>query len=324
MSAATVPVQQATIRQYAKQLQLTTIGGQFVQLAEQAVKEKQGHLSYLEARLGAEVEDRYRNAVARRIKDAASVSPISGSIVVADTFNNFASIFPEFCTDNISTGCSGDTSGAGSATYAWRSADSSVAKISGLAVFSSVNVTGVGVGSTTIRGIVTSGSCFRSGISTAKVQAPVPTALSNVIGSQILHNSDAAGICPGTACIPVCYGYERRVTYTVLDQDSHAITNASMTATEAVTKVSSNPSNAGGNVNITVAVGSDGTFGDILAYCVSSPPPPQPGEFIKDIQAISVMLNAVSYPVRTNCLDFESNDVSLTDVTKKTPPATCQ
>jgi len=70
MSAATVPVQQATIRQYAKQLQLTTIGGQFVQLAEQAVKEKQGHLSYLEALLGAEIEDRYRNAVARRIKDA--------------------------------------------------------------------------------------------------------------------------------------------------------------------------------------------------------------------------------------------------------------
>ena len=70
MSAAMVPVQQATIRQYAKQLQLTTIGGQFVQLAEQAVKEKQGHLSYLEALLGAEVEDRYRNAVARRIKDA--------------------------------------------------------------------------------------------------------------------------------------------------------------------------------------------------------------------------------------------------------------
>jgi DNA replication protein DnaC len=70
MSAATVPVQQATIRQYAKQLQLTTIGGQFVQMAEQAVKEKQGHLNYLEALLGAEVEDRYRNAVARRIKDA--------------------------------------------------------------------------------------------------------------------------------------------------------------------------------------------------------------------------------------------------------------
>jgi DNA replication protein DnaC len=70
MSAATVPVQQATIRQYAKRLQLATIGGQFVQIAEQAIKEKQSHLSYLEALLGAEVEERERNTVARRIKDA--------------------------------------------------------------------------------------------------------------------------------------------------------------------------------------------------------------------------------------------------------------
>lgn len=70
MSATTVPVQQATIRQYAKQLQLTTIGGQFAQLAEQAVRQKQSHLSYLEALLGVEVEERDRNAVARRIKES--------------------------------------------------------------------------------------------------------------------------------------------------------------------------------------------------------------------------------------------------------------
>jgi hypothetical protein len=70
MSAATIPVQQATIRQYAKRLQLATIGGQFVQVAEQAIKEKQSHLSYLEALLGAEVEERERNTVALRIKDA--------------------------------------------------------------------------------------------------------------------------------------------------------------------------------------------------------------------------------------------------------------
>ena len=41
-----------------------------VQIAEQAIKEKQSHLSYLEALLGAEVEERERNTVARRIKDA--------------------------------------------------------------------------------------------------------------------------------------------------------------------------------------------------------------------------------------------------------------
>ena len=63
-------VQQATIRQYAKQLRLATIGGQFAQVAEQAIRQKQSHLSYLEALLGAEVEERDRNAVARRIKEA--------------------------------------------------------------------------------------------------------------------------------------------------------------------------------------------------------------------------------------------------------------
>src|ERR1700733_16262745 len=70
MSAATVSVQQATIRQYAKRLQLATIAGQFVAMAEKAIKEKQGHLNYLEVILGMEVEERERNTVARRIKDA--------------------------------------------------------------------------------------------------------------------------------------------------------------------------------------------------------------------------------------------------------------
>jgi hypothetical protein len=60
MSAATVPVQQATIRQYAKRLQLVTIGGQFATVAEQAIQEKQSHLSYLEVLLGMEVEERER------------------------------------------------------------------------------------------------------------------------------------------------------------------------------------------------------------------------------------------------------------------------
>jgi DNA replication protein DnaC len=72
MSATSVAVQQAAIRQYAKRLQLATLGGQFAQVAEQAVKEKKSHLSYLEASLEAEVEERERNTVARRIREARS------------------------------------------------------------------------------------------------------------------------------------------------------------------------------------------------------------------------------------------------------------
>jgi DNA replication protein DnaC len=70
MSAAVKPIQEAAVRQYAKQLRLPTLGSQFARLAEQAVKEKQSHLSYLEALLEGEVEERERKALARRIQEA--------------------------------------------------------------------------------------------------------------------------------------------------------------------------------------------------------------------------------------------------------------
>ena len=68
--SATKPVLQAAIQQYAKQLRLPTLGDQFARLAEEAVKEKQSHLSYLEALLEAEVEERDHRAMARRIQEA--------------------------------------------------------------------------------------------------------------------------------------------------------------------------------------------------------------------------------------------------------------
>src|ERR1035437_5044826 len=70
MSAAVKPIQETAIGQYAKQLRLPTLGGQFARLAEQAVKTKQSHLSYLEALLEGELEERGRKAMARRIHEA--------------------------------------------------------------------------------------------------------------------------------------------------------------------------------------------------------------------------------------------------------------
>lgn len=60
----------AAIRQHAKLLKLPTLGGQFERLAEQAAKQSQTHTRYLEALLEAEVEERERNAIARRIQEA--------------------------------------------------------------------------------------------------------------------------------------------------------------------------------------------------------------------------------------------------------------
>ena len=70
MSQQLVQLQDATIRQHCKALRMPTIGSQFSTLAEQAVREKKTHLGYLEALLSAESEERKRNTISRRIKEA--------------------------------------------------------------------------------------------------------------------------------------------------------------------------------------------------------------------------------------------------------------
>jgi DNA replication protein DnaC len=70
MSADTSKLQAAAIRELCKPLRLPAVAAQAARLAEQAAKEKQSPLSFLEALLSAEVEEREQNAVARRIKEA--------------------------------------------------------------------------------------------------------------------------------------------------------------------------------------------------------------------------------------------------------------
>jgi DNA replication protein DnaC len=70
MSADASKLQAAAIRELCKPLHLPTVAAQATRLAEQAAKEKQSPLSFLEALLSAEVEEREQNAVARRIKEA--------------------------------------------------------------------------------------------------------------------------------------------------------------------------------------------------------------------------------------------------------------
>jgi DNA replication protein DnaC len=70
MSSPMVQLQDATIKQYCKALRMPTIASQFSTLAEQAVREKKTHVGYLEALLTVEMEERERNTIDRRIKEA--------------------------------------------------------------------------------------------------------------------------------------------------------------------------------------------------------------------------------------------------------------
>jgi DNA replication protein DnaC len=61
---------ESVIKQQCVVLRVPTIAGQCVPLAEQAERERQPYLSYLEALLAAELEDRERRAIDRPIKEA--------------------------------------------------------------------------------------------------------------------------------------------------------------------------------------------------------------------------------------------------------------
>jgi DNA replication protein DnaC len=70
MKSAGDALEHASVRQYCKAVRVPTIACNFVSLAEEAIKENQSHIRYLEALLAIECEERDRHAIANRIRDA--------------------------------------------------------------------------------------------------------------------------------------------------------------------------------------------------------------------------------------------------------------
>ena len=70
MSARRDDLAAQAVQQHCKLLRLPTVGAQFATLAQQAVREKQTPIGYLEALLSAEVEERERRTVERRLREA--------------------------------------------------------------------------------------------------------------------------------------------------------------------------------------------------------------------------------------------------------------
>ena len=70
MSTPLLELQAGTIRRHCKALRMPTMASQFQTLSEQAVREKQTHLGYLDALLAVEIEEREKNTIQRRIQEA--------------------------------------------------------------------------------------------------------------------------------------------------------------------------------------------------------------------------------------------------------------
>ncbi len=71
---ANATLDQASVKQHCKALRLPAAGANFVSLAEQAVKENQSHVRYLEALLAMECEERDRHAIANRVRERATAA----------------------------------------------------------------------------------------------------------------------------------------------------------------------------------------------------------------------------------------------------------
>ena len=63
-------LEHASVQQYCKAVRTPAIAANFVSMAEQAVRENQTHIRYLEALLALECEERDRHAIANRIRDS--------------------------------------------------------------------------------------------------------------------------------------------------------------------------------------------------------------------------------------------------------------
>ena len=63
-------LEHASVRQYCKLVRMPSVGANFASLADQAVKENQSHIRYLETLLAIECEERDRHAIENRIRDA--------------------------------------------------------------------------------------------------------------------------------------------------------------------------------------------------------------------------------------------------------------
>ena len=70
MSTPDRVLREESVRQHCRVLRLPTISAQFGRMAEESLKQQYGPVRYLEALLQAEIEERERNAVARRIFEA--------------------------------------------------------------------------------------------------------------------------------------------------------------------------------------------------------------------------------------------------------------
>jgi hypothetical protein len=155
----------------------------------------------------------------------------------------------------------------------------------------------------------------------------IPTSLTgpNSLSSAIPYTGQPLYDGNGALVSTTFYGYAHPFRYSVKDQAGIAIISPNMTQTEYLQFASSNVMQPTTYPPSSSPVRENSGFDDVLAFGFPSSPAPQPGQYLKQKQTISISLvgGGFSGIVRVNCLNKQYNDVSIIDITA-TPDASCQ
>jgi hypothetical protein len=226
---------------------------------------------------------------------------------------------PDASIDGDITGmdqCSGDTDILTAYIEDWWSADTAVATVA-----SPGNVTGVSAGTTTASAVghIPVGSGGYCTVETVYPSAPVnvqvPTSATIISNDKQTYANQTWTSCDGTQSANNRYGYQRCVTYQVEDQNGNDI-EAVLTISETITVVDP------GNINATMSTGNSSTnvagqFLDGLALLGSSALPSNACSIVQQ----SFTATGNSSPIRVNCIQYSSTDVTITNLTSN--PASC-
>jgi hypothetical protein len=146
------------------------------------------------------------------------------------------------------------------------------------------------------------------------VTVQVPTSATILTNNKQTYSNQTWTSCDGSEHKSNQYGYQRCVNYQVKDQDGDDI-QAVLSVSEAETVVDQNISTSLNNGNN--STNADGQFQDDLALLNTSPLPGNACSILKQ----SFTATGNSSPIRVNCLQYSSTDVTITDVTSN--PNSC-
>ena len=220
---------------------------------------------------------------------------------------------------DASNSCTGGILDISGDFTSWFSANPAVAQVT------TKRVQGVAPGFTTgsAKGAVLEGGGAVCVLREVQVNVPitvqVPTSLGGPRGTKTTYNNGTLLDCYGQSVTSPFYGYEECEAYTVLDQESppKTILQSGIQFDENIQVVAT-------NIGLTshTATGetdSGGYLRDMLTLG-SATHAPAAGSYVVDKQTIT--LHSTGAVVRVSCLDFESTDVTVKDITSA-PNTTC-